>query len=168
MAADTETSPEDAGDQDVEPVVEETGEEEVAENIDDLDDEATEDSNEEDDASEEEEEEDDGVAKASIESIANPVTIETASYRIGDEAIQIRGYVIGMLATLDQHSMLTESGKAALATIQANEGNDFVLTTDMFSERAAEVLVRHYDTWIAAAFRDNDANLRGLSVLLGV
>ena len=71
-----------------------------------------------------------------------------------------------MLALLNQQDMLPEAGQAALATIQANEGNNFVLTSDMFTDRAAEVLIRHYDTWIAAAFRDGEANLRGLSILL--
>lgn len=123
-----------------------------------------------DDAAEQEEEEEESDNKddnkASIESMVAPVTIEQADYRIGDEADQIRGHVLNMLALLNQHEMLTEAGKAALATIQANEGNNFVLTSDMFTDRAAEVLIRHYDTWIAAAFRDGEANLRGLGILL--
>lgn len=123
-----------------------------------------------DDAAEQEEEEEESDNnddnKASIESMVAPVTIEQADYRIGDEADQIRGHVLNMLALLNQHEMLTEAGQAALATIQANEGNNFVLTSDMFTDRAAEVLIRHYDTWIAAAFRDGEANLRGLSILL--
>lgn len=125
---------------------------------------------EDDDAAEQEEEEEESDNKddnkASIESMVAPVTIEQADYRIGDEADQIRGHVLNMLALLNQHEMLTEAGQAALATIQANEGNNFVLTSDMFTDRAAEVLIRHYDTWIAAAFRDGEANLRGLSILL--
>lgn len=123
-----------------------------------------------DDVAEQEEEEEESDNKddnkASIESMVAPVTIEQADYRIGDEADQIRGHVLNMLALLNQHEMLTEAGQAALATIQANEGNNFVLTSDMFTDRAAEVLIRHYDTWIAAAFRDGEANLRGLSILL--
>lgn len=123
-----------------------------------------------DDAAEQEEEEEGSDSnddnKASIESMVAPVTIEQADYRIGDEADQIRGHVLHMLALLNQHEMLTESGQAALVNIQANEGNNFVLTSDMFTDRAAEVLIRHYDTWIAAAFRDGEANLRGLSILL--
>lgn len=120
-----------------------------------------------DDAAEQEEESDNkDDNKASIESMVAPVTIEQADYRIGDEADQIRGHVLNMLSLLNQHEMLTEAGQAALATIQANEGNNFVLTSDMFTDRAAEVLIRHYDTWIAAAFRDGEANLRGLSILL--
>lgn len=123
-----------------------------------------------DDAAEQEEEEEESDDKddnkASIESMVAPVTIEQADYRIGDEADQIRGHVLNMLALLNQQDMLTEAGQAALATIQANEGNNFVLTSDMFTDRAAEVLIRHYDTWIAAAFRDGEANLRGLGILL--
>lgn len=123
-----------------------------------------------DDAAEQEEEEEESDNKddnkASIESMVAPVTIEQADYRIGDEADQIRGHVLNMLALLNQQDMLTEAGQAALATIQANEGNNFVLTSDMFTDRAAEVLIRHYDTWIAAAFRDGEANLRGLGILL--
>lgn len=117
---------------------------------------------------EEEEEESDNKDdnKASIESMVAPVTIEQADYRIGDEADQIRGHVLNLLALLNQNEMLTEAGQAALSNIQANEGNNFVLTSDMFTDRAAEVLIRHYDTWIAAAFRDGEANLRGMSILL--
>lgn len=114
----------------------------------------------------EEESDDKDDNKASIESMVAPVTIEQADYRIGDEADQIRGHVLNMLALLNQQDMLTEAGQAALAAIQANEGNNFVLTSDMFTDRAAEVLIRHYDTWIAAAFRDGEANLRGLGILL--
>lgn len=120
------------------------------------------------DNQEEEEEESDNKDdnKASIESMVAPVTIEQADYRIGDEADQIRGHVLNLLALLSQNEMLTEAGQAALSNIQANEGNNFVLTSDMFTDRAAEVLIRHYDTWIAAAFRDGEANLRGMSILL--
>lgn len=120
------------------------------------------------DNQEEEEEESDNKDdnKASIESMVAPVTIEQADYRIGDEADQIRGHVLNLLALLNQNEMLTEAGQAALSNIQANEGNNFVLTSDMFTDRAAEVLIRHYDTWIAAAFRDGEANLRGMSILL--
>lgn len=120
------------------------------------------------DNQEEEEEESDNKDdnKASIESMVAPVTIEQADYRIGDEADQIRGHVLNLLTLLNQNEMLTEAGQAALSNIQANEGNNFVLTSDMFTDRAAEVLIRHYDTWIAAAFRDGEANLRGMSILL--
>lgn len=114
----------------------------------------------------EEEEEEDLEGKPATESLST-VVFENAAYRIGDEGDNIRKHVLNMLTMLNHHEQLTEKGQALLAHLRETDTKDFELTADMFSDHAAEVLARHYDTWIAAAFHDGEANLVSLSTLLG-
>ncbi|MNZ69661.1 hypothetical protein D3C78_879700 [compost metagenome] len=66
---------------------------------------------------------------------------------------------------LSGYDMLTEKGQVALA--QGVEDN-FVLDSSMVTTGAAEVLARHYDTWINGSIRDGEANIRAIGVLMGV
>lgn len=117
---------------------------------------------EEEDDDLEEEEEEDGETNSN-ESLVEPMVWDADVY--GEQAAEVRGIHTQILRFLGDHGMLTPEGQAIAENDQAV---DFVFSTDLMTPHAAEVLARHYQTWIGASLRDGQANLLSLGILLGV
>ncbi len=114
------------------------------------------------DAEEEsEEEEEDGTA--STESLTEPVVFDPDVW--GERAPEVRGFHTQLLRWMAFHDLLTAGG---VAVAEQDDATDFVLSTDLMTDHAADVLVKHYETWINAALRDGEANMLSLGVLMGV
>jgi len=114
-------------------------------------------SEEEEQEESEEEEEDDGTA--STESLTEPVVIyDPRNYTDNEQA---RREAVSMLVSVaTDRGLLTEAGK------EAAQAEDAVLTSDMFDPVTAETLVNHFDTWLNAALRDGEPNIRSLMALI--
>lgn len=111
---------------------------------------------------EEEEEEEDG--KPSTESNADPIMIEDLATRMNDVET-VTGHCGQLMSWLSANNLLTIDGQAVL---DAGVAQDFKLTTNMLADNAADVLVRHYDTWMAACIRDGECNTRSLAALMNI
>lgn len=111
---------------------------------------------------EEEEEEEDG--KPSTESNVDPIVLDDLSTRMQD-VDAVTGIVGQLMNWLDSNGLLTAEGKAAL---EAGVTQDFCLSSNLMVESAADVLVRHYDTWVAGCVRDGETNTRALGLLMGM
>lgn len=114
------------------------------------------------DAEEEEEEED--PDKVSTESVADPIVIENITTRLQDVDAVV-GITGQLMNWLDSNGLLTAEGKAAL---EGGIDHKFCLDTSMVVDAAGDVLVRHYDTWVAACIRDGDTNTRALAALMDI
>lgn len=114
-------------------------------------------SEEEEQEESEEEEEDDGTA--STESLTEPVVIyDPRNYTDNEQA---RREAVSMLVSVaTDRGLMTEAGK------EAAQAEDAVLTSDMFDPVTAETLVKHFDTWLNAALRDGEPNIRSLMALI--
>lgn len=108
---------------------------------------------------EEEEEEDENL---SLESLPEPVVIEKLS-DVTENFDMVRDNVATIMTSLDGLNLLTEKGKEALL---AGVDENFVMTSDMFVPETADVLVRNYPVWAAAAIRDGGCNVRALLALV--
>jgi hypothetical protein len=100
--------------------------------------------------------------KVSTESVADPIVIENITTRVQDVDAVV-GIQRQLMSWLDSNGLLTADGKAAL---EAEVNHEFCLTTNMVVDRAGDVLVRHYDTWVAACIRDGETNTRALQALM--
>lgn len=107
----------------------------------------------------EEEEED---STASTESLSEAIVLDDLKLTPETTAAR-RDAVTSLLDTCSSLNLLSEKGNAALT---GGVGEDFVLENDMFLPATADVLVRHYDTWVNAAVRDGSANTRALMALV--
>lgn len=112
---------------------------------------------------EEENEEEEEEGNPSTESQSDPIIIEDISARVQDVDVVV-GFTSQLLNWLDSNGLLTAEGKAVMAN-GVNE--QFKLDTSMMVTAAGDVLVRHYDTWIAGCIRDGECNTRALAVLMG-
>ncbi len=121
-------------------------------------DETQEEENTENDDDDDEEEE-----TASTESL-EPVVFESLATRTEDKDT-VKDILNSLMSFLHTHDLLTEAGHDALLN---GLGDEFVFDDSMVAPRAAEVLARHYHTWIAASVRDGEANVRAMGVLLGL
>lgn len=110
---------------------------------------------------EEDEEDEDAV---STESVADPIVIEDIKTRMQDVDAVI-GVQRQLMAWLDSNGLLTADGKAAL---EAGVDHTFCLNSNMVVAVAGDVLVRHYDTWVAGCIRDGETNTRALAVLMDI
>lgn len=102
--------------------------------------------------------------KVSTESVADPIVIENITTRVQDVDAVV-GIQRQLMSWLDSNGLLTAEGKAAL---EGEINHEFCLNTNMVVDRAGDVLVRHYDTWVAACIRDGDTNTRALQALMGI
>lgn len=119
-----------------------------------------------DENEEEEEEEDDDAVKAlvSTESAGDPFIIDNIANRYQDVACVIE--IVGaMMGWLSEQGMLTADGQAVL---DAGIDNQTVLDTNSFTEKAGDVLIKHYDVWLAGSLEEGTANLRALEALLEI
>jgi len=114
-------------------------------------------------AEEEENEEEEEEGAPSTESQSDPIVIEDISARVQDVDTVV-AYTSQLFNWLDSNGLLTAEGKAAMGGA-INES--FKFDTSMVVTAAGDVLVRHYDTWIAGCIRDGECNTRALSVLMG-
>ncbi len=112
---------------------------------------------------EEQEEEEEDADNASTESLTEPLVWDADVY--GEQAGEVRGIHSQLLNFLGDHDLLTPEGQAI---VNSDQTVDFVFSSDLLQPRAAEVLARHYDTWISASLRDGEANLLALGILLGL
>jgi len=124
---------------------------------DDTEEETTEEEEKDDD------EEEEGEETASTES-REPVVFESMAAR-SENVDAVKDILNTLMSFLDSHDLLTETGHDALMN---GIGDEFVFDESMVSERAAEVLARHYQTWMAGSVRDGEANTRAMAVLLGL
>lgn len=113
-----------------------------------------------DDKDDDEEEEEDSTA--STESLSEAIVLDDLKLTPETTAAR-RDAVTSILDTCSSLNLLSEKGNAALT---GGVGEDFVLENDMFLPATADVLVRHYDTWVNAAVRDGSANTRALMALV--
>lgn len=113
------------------------------------------------DAEEEEEEDKD---KVSTESNVDPIIIEDIATRMQDVDAVV-GITGQLMNWLDSNGLLTAEGKAAL---EGGINQKFCLNTSMVVDAAGDVLVRHYDTWVAACIRDGETNTRALAALMNI
>lgn len=111
----------------------------------------------------EEEQEEEDADNASTESLTEPLVWDADVY--GEQAGEVRGIHSQLLNFLGDHDLLTPEGQAI---VNSDQTVDFVFSSDLLQPRAAEVLARHYDTWISASLRDGEANLLALGILLGL
>ena len=111
-----------------------------------------------------EEEEEEDESKVSTESNVDPVIIDDIKTRMQDVDATV-GIVSQLMNWLDSNGLLTAEGKAALETGITNE---FCLNSNMMVGAAGDVLVRHYDTWVAACIRDGETNTRSLAALMNI
>lgn len=123
--------------------------------------ETEEETSEEEDKDDEEEEE--GDETASTES-RETVVFESMAAR-SENVDAAKDILNALMSFLDSHDLLTEAGHDALMN---GIGDEFVFDESMVSERTAEVLARHYQTWMAGSVRDGEANTRAMGVLLGL
>ena len=119
----------------------------------------------ENDNNEEEEEEDEDDLTNSNESDVAPVVFEDFNRRAPEEVLTAKPILGELMNWLSGYDLLTEKGQAQLA---AGVEDGFVLDSSMVTTGAAEVLARHYDTWINGSIRDGSANIMALAVLMGV
>jgi hypothetical protein len=124
------------------------------------DDEEEEKDGKDDGKDDDEEEEEDSTA--STESLSEAIVIDDLKLT-PETTVARRDAVTSLLDTCSSLNLLSEKGSAALT---GGVGEDFVLENDMFLPATADVLVRHYDTWVNAAVRDGSANTRALMALV--
>jgi hypothetical protein len=129
---------------------------------DDVDLEEGDDSSSEEEKDDDDEDEDEDDSKPSTESLNPCVVIDSMATHTDDQAAR-RDVVATLLDACSGLELLSEKGQAAI-TSGVNES--FELTSDMFLPSTGEILVRHYETWAAAAIRDGGANVRALLALV--
>lgn len=127
--------------------------------------EAEEQEEESEEKDDEEEEEDDTV---STESNVEPLVFESVADREGEEAQQVKDILYVLLNWMADHDQLSSAGAQMIQEMNQGIPDSFVLSSELFTPKAADVMARHYHTWMAASLRDQDANLRSMSVLLGL
>lgn len=120
----------------------------------------TEEEENEENTDEEGEEEDETASTESLE----PVVFESLATRTEDKDT-VKDILNSLMSFLHTQDLLTEAGHEALLN---GLGDEFVFDDSMVAPRAADVLARHYHTWIDASVRDGEANVRAMGVLLGV
>lgn len=119
----------------------------------------TDDEDGEEENDEEEEEEGDDL---SLESMSDPIVIVNLTEVVEGKEMA-RDNVATLFDACDGLNLLTVKGKEQLA---AGIDLDTSVTSDMFVPETADVLVRNYSTWAAAAQRDGGANVRALLALV--
>lgn len=120
----------------------------------------TEEEENEENTDEDGEEEDETASTESLE----PVVFESLATRTEDKDT-VKDILNSLMSFLHTQDLLTEAGHEALLN---GLGDEFVFDDSMVAPRAADVLARHYHTWIDASVRDGEANVRAMGVLLGV
>lgn len=114
----------------------------------------------------EEEEEDD--KNVSTENLGEPTLIFSMADQGDLDDVQkplLIEIVAALLVWLNTWGMLSEKGKAQYDATNGAVGDDFVLTTDMLTPSAADLLTKYFGTWCQACQDTGVADTRPLDVL---
>lgn len=114
------------------------------------------------------EEEEEDNKNVSTEDLGEPTLIFSLSAQGDLDDVQ-RPLLIEIIATLlvwlNTWGMLSEKGKAQYDATNGAVGDDFVLTTDMLTPSAADLLTKYFGTWCQACQDTGVADTRPLDVL---